>query len=87
MVQSWNKFCYTGGILEVDVQFPGRSDVGGLWPAVWLLGNLGRATFEASTNLMWPWSYDKCNRDLQRAQVQIVRIITTKQNSIFIMSG
>ena len=40
----------------------------GLWPAVWLLGNLGRATYEESTNLMWPWSYDKCNRDLQRAQ-------------------
>jgi len=68
MLQSWNKFCYTGGILEVSVQFPGRSDVGGLWPAVWLLGNLGRATFEASTNLMWPWSYPACDRELQRAQ-------------------
>ena len=68
MLQSWNKFCYTGGILEVNVQFPGRSDVGGLWPAVWLLGNLGRATFEASTNLMWPWSYPECNRELQHAQ-------------------
>ena len=68
MVQSWNKFCYTGGMLEIDVQFPGRSDVGGLWPAVWLMGNLGRATYESSTNLMWPWSYEECNRDLQRAQ-------------------
>lgn len=68
MMQTWNKFCYTGGILEVDVQFPGRHDVGGLWPAVWLLGNLGRATFEQSTNLMWPWSYSKCNRELQQAQ-------------------
>ena len=35
---------------------------------VWLLGNLGRATFEASTNLLWPWSYDECNRELQKAQ-------------------
>lgn len=68
MLQSWNKFCFTGGILEVDVQFPGASDIGGLWPAVWMLGNLGRATFESSTNLMWPWSYDVCNRDLQHAQ-------------------
>ena len=68
MLQSWNKFCYTGGILEVDVQFPGDGSIGGLWPAVWLLGNLGRATFEASTNLMWPWSYDRCDRDLQHAQ-------------------
>lgn len=23
MLQSWNKFCFTGGIIEVDVQFPG----------------------------------------------------------------
>ena len=68
MVQSWNKFCFTGGILEVSVKFPGRWDIGGLWPAVWLLGNLGRATFEGSTNLMWPWSFDKCNRNLQHAQ-------------------
>lgn len=68
MLQSWNKFCYTGGILEVRLKFPGRSDIGGLWPAVWLLGNLGRATFEGSTNLMWPWSYEECDRDLQRAQ-------------------
>lgn len=68
MLQSWNKFCFTGGILEVRVQFPGKSDIGGLWPAVWLLGNLGRATFEASTNLMWPWSFDKCDPTLQHAQ-------------------
>ena len=42
MVQSWNKFCFTGGILEVDVIFPGDPFIGGLWPAVWMLGNLGR---------------------------------------------
>ena len=68
MLQSWNKFCFTGGVIEADLQFPGRHDTGGLWPAFWLLGNLGRATFEASTNLMWPWSYEPCNRDLQMAQ-------------------
>jgi beta-glucanase (GH16 family) len=38
MVQSWNKFCYTGGILELDVKFPGAFDVGGLWPAAWIMG-------------------------------------------------
>eukprot|EP00602_Paraphysomonas_sp_CaronLab_P012455 CAMPEP_0185041464 /NCGR_PEP_ID=MMETSP1103-20130426/40766_1 /TAXON_ID=36769 /ORGANISM="Paraphysomonas bandaiensis, Strain Caron Lab Isolate" /LENGTH=529 /DNA_ID=CAMNT_0027581193 /DNA_START=186 /DNA_END=1772 /DNA_ORIENTATION=+ len=68
MLQGWNKFCFTGGILEVDVKFPGKSSVGGLWPAVWLLGNLGRATYEQSTNLMWPWSYTRCDRSLQHAQ-------------------
>lgn len=36
MVQTWNKFCFTGGIIEFDVQFPGKSNVGGLWPAAWM---------------------------------------------------
>lgn len=69
MVQSWNKFCFTGGIFEADITLPGSSSIGGLWPAVWLLGNLGRATYEGSTNLVWPWSYSKCNRELQKAQL------------------
>jgi beta-glucanase (GH16 family) len=38
MVQSWNKFCFTGGIIEVSAQLPGKYDVGGLWPAIWLMG-------------------------------------------------
>ena len=69
MVQSWDKFCFTGGIVEVDLIFPGEPFIGGLWPAVWMLGNLGRATYEASTNNIWPWSYDTCNRELQEAQL------------------
>lgn len=68
MVQGWNKFCYTGGILEIKMKLPGKPKVGGLWPAAWLLGNLGRATYESSTNKMWPWSYDKCDRKQQKAQ-------------------
>ena len=68
MVQSWNKFCFTGGIVEVDIIFPGDPAIGGLWPAVWMLGNLGRATYEASTNLLWPWSFDVCERDKQDGQ-------------------
>lgn len=68
MLQSWEKFCFTGGIVEVDVILPGDPYIGGLWPAVWMLGNLGRATYEASTNNIWPWSYDTCDRKLQAAQ-------------------
>jgi beta-glucan synthesis-associated protein KRE6 len=68
MLQSWNKFCFTGGIIEVDVIFPGDPMIGGLWPAVWMMGNLGRATYEASTNNIWPWSFDVCDRKLQDAQ-------------------
>jgi beta-glucan synthesis-associated protein KRE6 len=65
---TWNKFCFTGGIIEMQGKLPGYHDIGGLWPAFWMLGNLGRATYEASTNLVWPWSYDKCDRELQVAQ-------------------
>mmetsp|Transcript_6792 Transcript_6792/g.15392 ORF Transcript_6792/g.15392 Transcript_6792/m.15392 type:complete len:687 (+) Transcript_6792:232-2292(+) len=68
MLQSWEKFCFTGGIIEVDIILPGDPYIGGLWPAVWMLGNLGRATYEASTNNIWPWSFDKCDRKLQPAQ-------------------
>ena len=68
MVQSWEKFCFTGGIVEVDIIFPGDPFIGGLWPAVWMLGNLGRATYEASTNNIWPWSFNTCDRTLQPAQ-------------------
>jgi len=68
MLQSWEKFCFTGGIVEVDVILPGDPYIGGLWPAIWMLGNLGRATYEASTNNIWPWSFNKCDRSLQPAQ-------------------
>jgi beta-glucanase (GH16 family) len=46
MVQSWNKFCFAGGIVEISVRLPGESTVAGLWPAFWLMGNLGRALYE-----------------------------------------
>ncbi|CBJ31299.1 Beta-1,6-glucan active enzyme, family GH16 [Ectocarpus siliculosus] len=74
MMQSWDKFCFTGGIVEIRAILPGRPDVGGLWPAMWLMGNLARATYTASSDFTWPWSYNKCNRttdeqaDWQRQQ-------------------
>lgn len=33
MLQGWNKFCFTGGYLEVSVKLPGDNILGGLWPA------------------------------------------------------
>jgi hypothetical protein len=60
MLQTWNKLCFTGGYFEVSAKMPGRHDVGGLWPAAWLMGNLGRATFPASTDRIWPFNYDQC---------------------------
>lgn len=33
MVQSWNKFCFIGGVVEFSAKLPGDPKVGGLWPA------------------------------------------------------
>jgi len=38
---TWNKFCFTGGLVEASVTLPGANNVAGLWPAVWTMGNLG----------------------------------------------
>jgi beta-glucanase (GH16 family) len=61
MVTTWNKFCFTGGYIESSVMLPGASNVLGLWPAVWTMGNLGRAGYGASLDGMWPYSYDACD--------------------------
>ncbi|GAA5996533.1 uncharacterized protein JCM10292_003034 [Rhodotorula paludigena] len=61
MLQSWNKFCFTGGLIEVSASFPGNSRAMGAWPGVWTLGNLGRAGYGASVDGTWPYSYDSCD--------------------------
>jgi beta-glucanase (GH16 family) len=33
MVQTWNKFCFIGGIVEFRAKLPGDPHKGGLWPA------------------------------------------------------
>ncbi|CEG42791.1 beta-glucan synthesis-associated [Plasmopara halstedii] len=90
MVQSWNKFCFQGGFLEVRAQLPGAvtkasgnpdltlkksSQVESTkyyptWPGIWMMGNLGRAIFSASTNRMWPFSYNKCEPEVFDPQNQ-----------------
>lgn len=70
MVQGWNKFCLTGGIIEFNAKLPGDPKVGGLWPALWMLGNLARATYVGSSNYIWPYSYDECD-DSNRLSQQI----------------
>ncbi|KAI0036059.1 beta-glucan synthesis-associated [Vararia minispora EC-137] len=61
MMSTWNKFCFTGGLYEASVTLPGANNVVGLWPAVWAMGNLGRAGYGASLDGMWPYSYDACD--------------------------
>jgi beta-glucanase (GH16 family) len=68
MIQGWNKFCFTGGIVEISAKLPGTASVAGLWPALWLLGNLARATYVLSAENIWPWSYDTCSRHMQHGQ-------------------
>jgi beta-glucanase (GH16 family) len=53
-MSTWNKFCFTGGILLSSVTLPGINNVAGLWPAVWSMGNLGRAGYGATLEgMVW----------------------------------
>ncbi|KAF9481835.1 glycoside hydrolase family 16 protein [Pholiota conissans] len=61
LMSTWNKFCFTGGYIEVAVQLPATNNVVGMWPAVWTMGNLGRAGYGASLEGMWPYTYDSCD--------------------------
>ena len=67
MLQSWNKFCFTTGIIEVSLSLPGSgnvpgcvivsdslllsffTDISSFWPGAWMMGNLGRAGYGATT--------------------------------------
>jgi len=71
MMQSWNKFCFTGGIVEYKAKLPGRTKQGaaGLWPAIWLMGNLGRATYPWSTDQIWPFSTSACDETTKYSQL------------------
>ncbi|GBE78036.1 beta-glucan synthesis-associated [Sparassis latifolia] len=61
MMTTWNKFCFTGGLVEVSAVLPGINNIVGFWPAVWTMGNLGRAGYGASLEGMWPYTYDYCD--------------------------
>ncbi|KAF7295651.1 GH16 domain-containing protein [Mycena indigotica] len=61
MMSTWNKFCFTGGLILANVMLPGTTNVFGLWPAIWTMGNLGRAGYGATLEGTWPYSYDACD--------------------------
>ena len=44
LMSTWNKFCFTGGLLQTSVSLPGANNIVGLWPAVWTMGNLGKSS-------------------------------------------
>lgn len=61
MISTWNRFCFTGGYVEASVSLPGTSQVYGLWPAIWTMGNLGRAGYGGTLDGLWPYTYDSCD--------------------------
>ncbi|OLY84763.1 putative beta-glucan synthesis-associated protein [Smittium mucronatum] len=61
MVNTWNKLCFQGGYLEVNVSFPSPGNASGYWPAIWTLGNLGRAGFGSTNDGLWPYTYNSCD--------------------------
>ncbi|KIR60302.1 glucosidase [Cryptococcus bacillisporus CA1873] len=62
MLQSWNQMCFQYSIyIEASVSLPGNNNVGGFWPGVWMMGNLGRPGYGATTDGTWPYSYDSCD--------------------------
>ncbi|EGN94554.1 glycoside hydrolase family 16 protein [Serpula lacrymans var. lacrymans S7.3] len=62
MLQSWNKFCFTTGYIEVSVSLPGpNAETQGYWPGAWTMGNLARPGYGATTDGVWPYSYDSCD--------------------------
>jgi len=45
----------------VNISLPGNGQTPGFWPAAWTMGNLGRAGYGATTEGMWPYTYDSCD--------------------------
>ena len=73
MMSTWNKFCFTGGLIETAVILPGVNNIVGLWPAVWTMGNLGRAGFGASLEGMVSrvFLWDGCTVNLSSCTVAL----------------
>jgi beta-glucanase (GH16 family) len=62
MLQSWNQLCFQySAFIEVSVSLPGNDKVSGFWPGIWMMGNLGRPGYGATTDGTWPYSYDSCD--------------------------
>ncbi|GMM30546.1 beta-glucan synthesis-associated protein [Martiniozyma asiatica (nom. inval.)] len=61
MLHSWNRMCFTQGIMEVSAKLPHYGNITGLWPGMWSMGNLGRPGYMATTDGVWPYSYEACD--------------------------
>lgn len=68
MLNSWNQLCFKGGVFEVSMSLPGPAGVHGLWPGVWTMGNLGRPGYLATTDGLWPYTYNECDAGITNNQ-------------------
>lgn len=71
MLNSWNRLCFTQGILEISAKLPNRGEITGLWPGLWSMGNLGRPGYMATTDGVWPYSYEACDSGITANQSSI----------------
>lgn len=68
MVQSWNRLCFTQGLIVVAAKLPNYGNVSGLWPGLWTLGNLARPGYLATSDGVWPYSYNSCDAGITANQ-------------------
>lgn len=68
MVQSWNRLCFTQGMIEISAMLPNYGNVSGLWPGLWTMGNLGRPGYLATSEGVWPYSYESCDAGITANQ-------------------
>lgn len=62
MLQSWNQMCFQySAYIEVRVSLPGTPAVGGFWPGVWMMGNLGRPGYGATSESFLPLFELQCD--------------------------
>lgn len=70
MLQSWNRLCFTEGYIEIAARLPGSGKIPGLWPGLWTLGNLARPGYLATSEGVWPYSYNECDAGITANQSQ-----------------
>ncbi|GEQ72260.1 hypothetical protein JCM33374_g5947 [Metschnikowia sp. JCM 33374] len=68
MLQSWNKLCFTQGMIVVSAMLPGYGNISGLWPGLWTIGNLARPGYLSTTEGVWPYTYDGCDAGITANQ-------------------
>lgn len=68
MLQSWNKLCFTQGMIMFSAQLPNYGNVSGLWPGLWTMANLVRPGYLATSDGVWPYSYEDCDAGITANQ-------------------